>query len=256
MKSIRGLGIAMTAAGVFCSGGAFAEMHATQEFESGATRPVTVAVLPAQVNLVKQRMIRREAQVDEAGELEAHLASAVAAELAAKHYEVDLLTAERINADADLQALVVEANRRYDEVLGNMARRLRKQVEEREFNTGDTLALLADRLGVDAVAFVRMNVVANAKAVQALNFGMGGAQTMMSVSLVDGTTTDVEAYITLPIMRRGKTFGGYDDIMNNPDEEMANYAAATLDDLIEADPSLRAESTDDSVLSDLDALLE
>jgi len=256
MKSIRRLGIAFGAMTVFSCGNAVAEVHATDEFNSGETRPVTIAVLPAQVNLVKQRMIRREAEVDEAGELEAHLSAAVAAELTAKRYDVDLVTAERINADPELQALVVEANRRYDEVLGSLARRLRKQIEERSFQTGDTLTLLADRLGVDAIAFVRMDLIANAKGVQALNFGMGGAQTMMSVSLVDGTTTDVEAYVTLPIMRRGKVVGGYDDIMNNPDEEMANYALATLDDLIEADPSLRAESSDDSVLADLDALLE
>jgi hypothetical protein len=37
---------------------------------------------------------------------------------------------------------------------------------------------------------------------------------------------------------------------------MANYASATLDDLLDADPSLRTETADDSVLADLDALLE
>lgn len=256
MYSIRKLAIVP---GLFMLGmfsAAHAEMHATEEFESGETRPVTVAVLPAQVNLIRQRMIRREAQVEEAGELEAHLSNAVAGELGSKAYEVELITAERINADPELQALVVEANRRFDEVLGNVTRRLRKKIEERAFHTGDTLTLLANRLGVDAVAFVRMDLIANAKAVQALNFGMGGAQTMMSVSLVDGATTDIEAYVTLPIMRRGRMFGGYDDIMSNPDEEMANYASATLDDLLDAEPSLRAESSDESVLADLDALLD
>ena len=108
-------------------------MHATEEFESGETRPVTVAVLPAQVNLIRQRMLRREAQVEEAGELEAHLSRAVAGELGVKAYEVELITAERINADPELQALVVEANRRFDEVLGNITRRLRKQIENRNF---------------------------------------------------------------------------------------------------------------------------
>jgi len=253
---IRNFGVALSALGLFSTTAALAEMHATEEFESGETRPVTVAVLPAHVNLVKQRMFRQEAEVDEAGALEAHLSYAVAVQLGAKQYEVELISAEQINADPELQALVVEANSRYDEVLGNMARRLRKQVEERNFDMGDTMTLLANRLGVDAVAFVRMDLVANAKGVQALNMGMGGAQTMMSVSLVDGTTTDVEAYVTLPIMRRGKMFGGYDDVMNNPDEEMANYAAATLDDLVAADPSLRADSSDEGVLADLDALLE
>ncbi len=256
MYSIHKTAVVLSLLGLASLGTAQAEMHATEEFESGETRPITVAVLPAQVNLIKQRMIRREAQVEESGELEGYLSSAVASELGTKAYEVELVTAERINADPELQALVVEANRRFDEVLGNITRRLRKQIEERAFHTGDTLTLLANRLGVDAVAFIRMDLIANAKGVQALNFGMGGAQTMMSVSLVDGTTTDVEAYITLPLMRRGRMFGGYDDVMANPDVEMANYASATLDDLLDADPSLRAESSDESVLADLDALLD
>jgi hypothetical protein len=78
---------------------------------------------------------------------------------------------------------------------------------------------------------------------------------MMSVSLVDAGTTDIEAYVTLPIMRRGKVFGGYDDVMNNPDEEMARFADATLGDLLDADPSARVESADEDVLSDLESLL-
>jgi hypothetical protein len=84
---------------------------------------------------------------------------------------------------------------------------------------------------------------------------MAGSQTMMSVSLVDAGTTDIEAYVTLPIMRRGKVFGGYDDVMNNPDEEMARFADATLGDLLDADPSARVESADEDVLSDLESLL-
>jgi hypothetical protein len=235
---------------------ATAEMHATEEFESGASRPVTIALLPAHVSLQKQRMIRREAQVDEAGDLEAHLTTAVANGLVGKGYQIEVVTAARINADADLQALVVEADRRFDELLGNVSRKLRKQIETRKYHAGDTITLLADRLGVDAIGFVRMDIVANSKAIQALNFGMGGAQTMMSVSLVDKSTTDIEAYVTLPIMRRGKVFGGYDDIMANPDEEMANYANATLNDLLDADPSARVESSDEDVLSDLESLLE
>ena len=256
MTAIRKFACLCGVFGVLGSAAVLAEVHSTIEFESGETRPVTIAVLPAQVNLIKQRMIRREAQVEEAGELEAHLANAVANELAGKQYDVNLITADQINADADLQALVVDANSRYDEVLGNMARRFRKKIEDREFDTGDVMTLLASRLGVDAVAFVRMDLIANAAGVQALNFGMGGAQTMMTVSLIDGSTTDVEAYITLPIMRRGRMFGGYDDVMNNPDEEMANYARATLDDLVVAEPSLRVQSSNDDVLADLDALLD
>ena len=107
MYSIKKTSFIVSLVGLFAIGVAQAEMHATEEFESGETRPVTVAVLPAQVNLIRQRMLRREAQVEEAGELEAHLSSAVAGELGVKAYEVELITAERINADPELQALVV-----------------------------------------------------------------------------------------------------------------------------------------------------
>jgi hypothetical protein len=99
-------------------------------------------------------------------------------------------------------------------------------------------------------------VVASGKAVQALNFGMGGTQTMMTVSFIDGASADIEAYVTLPLMRRGKLAGGYDDMMKDPDVEMARYASATLDDLPNADASARVAPSEDDVLSDLESLLD
>ena len=235
---------------------ATAAMHATVEFESGASRPITVAVLPAHVAMAKQRLLRQEAEVEESGELEGHLTTAVAAGLTEKGYEVRVLTTDQINSDPGLQELVVESDRRFDELLANVSRRMRKQIESRRYHAGDTVALLAQRLGVDAIAFVRMQIIVPAAGVRALNMGMGGEQTMMSVSLVDESTTDIEAYVTLPIMRRGSMFGGYEEIMGNPDEEMAKYAEATLKDLLAAEPSARVEGTEDDVLSDLESLLE
>jgi hypothetical protein len=235
---------------------AFGEMHATTEFESGANRPVTIALLPAQVELVKQRMIRREAQVEEAGGLEKALTDAVAAELGKKGYAVRVIMADDINADAELQALVVEANRRFDEVLTNISARLSKNIETRRYQVGDTITVLAKRLDVHAVAFVRMQLIAAAKGVQILNMGMAGAQTMVSISLVDVNTTDIEAYVTLPVLRRGKVFGGYEDVMNDPEEEMAKYAEATLSDLLDADPGARAAQPDDNVISDIEQILK
>ena len=252
----RTAAIALGALAVLSAAPALAELHATDEFEQGATRPVTIALLPAHVELMKQRMIRREAEVGEAAELEAHLGAAVAAELGARGYQVKRLEAADINADPELQELVVDAERRYNELLTNIMAKLRKQVASRRYNAGDEMRLLAAKLGVDAVAFVRMDVVAAAKGVQVLNMGMGGTQTMMSVSLIDGRTADIEAYLTLPILRRGKVFGGYDDIMNNPDEEMARFASATLGDLPNADPGARVEQADEDVLADLESLLQ
>ena len=101
-----------------------------------------------------------------------------------------------------------------------------------------------------------MQIIVPAAGVRALNFGIGGETTMMSVTIVDGTSGDVEAYITLPAMRGAKMFGGHDDLIENSAEEMAKYAAGTLGSLPDADPSLRAETSEDDVISDLEALLE
>lgn len=237
---------------------AFAKLIATKEFEDGSTRPVSVVVLPSQVELTKQRLIRREAQVEESGELEVHLTAAVVAEFRARGYDVRAVDAGTIAADPGLQEVFVDAGRRFREMLANLEVRISKgkNVENRRYNAGDEVKLLASRLGVDAVALARMQIVAPAAGVRALNLGIGGETAMLSVTIVDGTSGDVEAYITLPALSRGKMFGGHDAIVENPAEQMSNYAAATLDDLPDADPSLRAERSDEDVLSDIESLLE
>lgn len=235
-----------------------AEVHATHEFEDGSTRPVSVAVLPSQVELVRQRLIRQEAQVEESGELESFLTAAAASEFEQRGYEVTVLSPSEISSDPTLQELVVDANRRFGEMRTNLEARFSKtkQVQRRRYNAGDEVRLLASRLGVDAIVFTRMQIIAPAAGVRAMNFGMGGETALMSVSIVDGATGDLEAYITLPGMKRSKMFGGHDDIIENPAEQMGNYAAGTLDDLPSADSSLRVEESDEDVLADLDALLE
>lgn len=244
--------------GLFVGQLAFAKVIATDEFEDGSTRPVTLLVLPSQVELVKQRLLRQEAQVEESGDLEVHLTAAVAEQFRAHGYEVTVIDASAIASDPTLQELVVDSNRRFDELLTNVGAKLGKSrnVRNREYNAGDEVKLLAARLGVDALAFARMTIIAPAAGVRALNFGMGGESSMLVVTIVDGTSGDVEAYITLPVGRRGKMFGGHDAIIENPEQEMANYAEGTLGDLPNADPSLRVETSADEVILDLESLLE
>ena len=79
---------------------------------------------------------------------------------------------------------------------------------------------------------------------------------MLTVTIVDGASADVEAYITLPLGGRSRMFGGHDDIVENPEREMTNYAEATLEDIPEADPSLRADVSTEDVISDIESLLE
>jgi hypothetical protein len=237
---------------------ASAKVIATEEFENGATRPVNLVVLPSEVELVKQRLMRQEAQVEESGELEQFLTAAVADEFRAKGYEVTVIDAAAIAADMDLNELVVDANRRFSEFMTNIGTRLSKgkRIRNREYNVGDEAKLLAARLDVDALAFARMQIIVPAAGVRAMNFGLGGETAMLTVTIVDGASSDIEAFITLPGLKRDKMFGGHDDIVNNPEEQMGNYARGTLNDVPEADPSLRVETSTEDVLSDLESLLE
>lgn len=256
-KTLRKLALILILSGAAAQTAA-AKVIATDEFENGETRPVSLVVLPSQVTLVKQKLVRAETQVEESGELEAHLTAAVAEQFRAHGYEVTIVDAGTIAADPALQEVVVDANRRFDELLANVGSRLSKSrnVANREYNAGDSAKLLASRLGVDALAFARMQIVAPAAGVRALNFGMGGETSMLTVTIVDGTSGDVEAYITLPVGGRSKMFGGHDEIIENPEREMENYAAATLEDIPEADPSLRTTTQAEDVISDLESLLE
>jgi hypothetical protein len=254
----RTVAIAVAATGLMVAPLSFGKVIATDEFEDGSTRPVSIVVLPSEVQLLKQKLVRVESQVEESGELEAHLTAAVAEQFRAHGYEVKVIDAAAIAADPSLQELVVDANRRFSELLTNVGAKLgkSKNVRNREYNAGDEVKILSARLGVDAIAFARMSIVAPAAGVRALNFGMGGESSMLAVTIVDGTSGDVEAYVTLPVGQRGKMFGGHDAIVENPEREMTNYAEGTLEDLPDADPSLRVETSADDVISDLESLLE
>lgn len=255
MAGFAGLALILAAAAL-PSGAAIAAMHATDEFVAGKTRPVKIALLPAHVELQKQKFFRREAKVEEAGEFEGYLDAAVAKQFADRGYDVRRLSAETINADPKLQNLVVQADRRYGELLTKIATRLPRQVKKRRYKAGDEMKLLAADLGVDAIGFVRLQMVAAGKALSILNEGMGGAQTMMSVSVIDGRSGDIEAYFVLPIMRRGKVFGGYDAVMKHPEEQMQRFASLTLGDLPQAAPSLRAKPAEGDVVKDVESLLD
>ena len=257
--SIRRLAvIVVAAAGLVVGQWAAAKVIATDEFEDGSTRPVSLVVLPSQVELVKQRLMRLEAQVGESGDLEMHLTAAVAEQFRAHGYEVAVVDVGAIGADPMLQELVVDANRRFSELMGNVGAKISKgkRVRNREYNAGDEARLLAARLDVNALVFARMQIIVPAAGVRALSLGMGGESVMLTVTIVDGTSGDVEAYITLPVGRRAKMFGGHDEIIENPEREMANYAAGTLEDIPDADPTLRVEASGDDVITDLESLLE
>lgn len=89
-----------------------AAMHATAEFEEGATRPRTIVFLPPHASLVRQKVIKSEQQIEESTELATYLGANVEAQFKAQGYEVRVLRPDEINADPALQELRTAATPR------------------------------------------------------------------------------------------------------------------------------------------------
>lgn len=239
---------------------AHAGMHATPEFEAGATRPRTIVFLPPQAMLIKQKVIQTEQQIEESGELASYLGASVRAAFAAQGYEVRVLEPEEVNADPELQELVLDAGRRYSEMLAQVRTRLPRQIGKRRYEAGDEMRTLAGKLGVDAIGFADIQIYAAAPGASAVailtGFGAAGSSTLLTVSVIDGTTANIEAYFVPPAMRRG-SMAGYDAIMADPAGKIAELTELTLRDLPQADASARAPAeSDEDVLSDVEDLLD
>lgn len=237
-----------------------AAMHATEEFKEGTTRPRTVAFLPPHAMLLKRKVVQTEQQIEESLEFSTYLAASVQREFEERGYEVMVLTPDRINSDPELQELVLDADRRYQEMLTQVRTRLPRQIAKRRYEAGDEMRALAARLGVDAIGFADLTMVsaaAGASAVAILvGFGSSGTSTMLSVSVIDGDTANIEAYFVPPAMRRG-SIAGYDAIMADPAGKIAQITRLTLRNLPPADPTVRAtEESDDEILEDVESLLK
>ena len=245
----------------FAGTSARAAMYATPEFESGATRPVSIAFLPPHVDVIKRKVVQSEQQIEESTEFADFLAASVEKEFAAQGYRVTVLTAAQVNADPALQELVVDADRRYSELLTQVRAKLPRQIKKRRYQAGDEMRLLAAKLGVDAVGFADMQIVAAAKGASAValltGIGAAGSSTMLSVSIIDGRSANIEAFFVPPALRRG-SIAGYDAIMADPAGKIAEVAEMSLRDLPVADASARApaKGKDEDVISDVESLLD
>ena len=137
-----------------------AAMHATKEFEQGATRPRSIAFLPPQAMLIKRKIVQTEQQIEESGDLAGYLGASVEAAFKAQGYEVRMLTPTEVGADPELQEMVLDASRRYSELLTQLRTRLPRQIAKRRYEAGDEMRLLAAKLGVDAVGFAEIQIYA------------------------------------------------------------------------------------------------
>jgi hypothetical protein len=237
-----------------------AAMHATEEFETGTTRPRSIAFLPPHAMLIKRKIVQSEEQLEESVEFSGYLAASVERAFEAQGYEVKMLTPEAVNADPELQEIVLDVDRRYAEMLTQVRTKLPRQIGKRRYEAGDEMRVLASKLGVDAIGFADLQMVSAAAGASAVaiivGFGAAGTSTMLSVSVIDGGTANIEAYFVPPIMRRG-SIAGYDAIMADPAGKIGEITNLTLRDLPPADPAARAPvESDDEVLEDIESLLE
>jgi hypothetical protein len=246
---------------VVCTLPARAAMHATAEFEQGDTRPRSIAFLPPHATLIKRKVVRTEEQIEESIEFSRYLAASVQGAFEAQGYEVKVITPDEISADPGLQEMVLDADRRYAEMLTQVRMKLPRQIGKRRYAAGDEMRTLAAKLGVDAIGFADLQMVsaaAGASAVAILvGFGAAGTSTMLSVSVIDGATANIEAYFVPPVMRRG-SIAGYDAIMADPAGKIREIADLTLRELPPANAVARATSpeSEDEVLKDVESLLE
>ena len=222
----------------------------TDEFKDGTTRPVSIALLPPQASVATQRLVTAEAQVDESLEFALIYTEQVAALLEEQGYLVQIIDADRVNADPRLQEYVVDSNRRYDELMEQV--RLRR-IKRRIYNAGDDARALADYLNVDALGFPRLTVIGATGGKIAMSVLLGGSMggSFGTLSLVDGHSGDLEAHL----------MGAGGNSARKFEEDPAGMISRITDNLVkglpDADPSARIapETSDDDLLSEVESLL-
>jgi hypothetical protein len=223
----------------------------TPEFEAGSTRPVSIALLPPQASVATQRLVTTEAQVDDSLRYARIYMAQVAALLEDQGYLVQIVDADRVNADPRLQEYVVDSNRRYDE----LAQQVRpRRIKKRLYNAGDEARALADYLNVDALGFARLTVVGATGGKIAMSVLLGGSMggSFGTLSLVDGHSGDLEAHL---MGAGGNSARKFEE---DPDGMIARITENLVRGLPNADPAARVEpeSDDADVLAEIEALLD
>jgi hypothetical protein len=240
----------------------------TTEFRNLELRPRSIALLPPLSSLKKKGVFATEDQVGETAQLELALTREIEKQLSSRGYQVRTLTAEEINADAELKALLSNANQRYNEEYGRIVALKVSGVKYRRFSVGNEARLLARYLKVDAVAFPRMQAVGGSGA--AIVFSpTGGGQINMEFALVHARTGDIEAFFGA--INSGGLFGkSLNSILEKPDKHMAKISKTATKKMPDVDKALKPDRLkeepkelvlyddvdEESVLDDLEGLLD
>ncbi len=256
-----------------CLWGECSEM--TNEFRTMELRPKTIALLPARSTLTQDGAFNSESKVGETAGLEDALGKSLHKEISSQGYTVRRVTFDEMGKDPQLSALMNAANARYDEEYATIVAFKVKGVRYRRYSVGEEGRKLAKYLGVDAVAFPRMQVVGSSTGSKWMaGLGMsegrqGGIN--MEFGLVHARTGDIEALFGGVSKSSTGPMGGvsFKKIIKKGDKYMQDIAETSVRKLPKVDEQLKPEKLDEeatklvlydevdeeAVLDDLDDLL-
>lgn len=223
----------------------------TNEFRSLELRPETIALLPARTSLTEGGIFKSENKVGETAGLEDALGNYLEKEMTKRGYTVRRLTFDEIGADPQLAELLNAANQRYDEEYATISTFKVDDVKNRRYSIGEHGRRLANYLGVDALAFPRMQIVAassGSKFLQVIGASddkQGGIN--MEFVLVHARTGDVEALFGAVSKSGTSTFGGISlkKILKKADKYMKKIAATATKKMPKIDKALKLVKLDE-----------
>jgi hypothetical protein len=238
-----------TAFAGICLWGECSEM--TNEFRTLELRPKTIALLPARSSLTQDGAFNTESKVGETAGLEDALGNSLEKEISGLGYTVRRLTFDEIGQDPGLSSLLNAANQRYDEEYATIVAFKVKGVRYRRYSVGEESRRLANYLGVDAVAFPRMQVVGSssgAKWMSGLGLQEGQAGGInMEFGLVHARTGDIEALFGGVAKSSTGPMGGvsFKKIIKKGDKYMQDIAETATKKMPEFDEALKPQKLDE-----------
>ena len=243
--------VAACVAALAVSAQAFAE-KTTVEFANGTTRPKSVALMPVDTTVNRAKVVDTDSLVDQGLRYGSLYNERVKALLESKGYAVEVVNTDRINSDPQLQEYLVEAERGFKDM---MSKYKPKKLESRIYNAGPSAKLLAQKLGVDSLAFSTMNITITGagKAIVSGLFGGTTSGANANLEVVNGKTGDLEAtFFAVAIVTPG----------DKTEQDLAAYvdtlATRTMHRMPGSDPNSRIDvaQSDDDVLNEADAVLK
>jgi hypothetical protein len=232
-----------------CVWGECSEM--TNEFRDGTLRPKTIALLPARTSMTEDGVFEKNNKVAETAELEDKLGMYLEAQMTERGYEVRRVTFDEIAGDQKLGEFLNAANDRYDEEYTTIVAFKVNDVKNRRYTTEEAGRRLASYLGVDAVAFPRLQILGSSSTSKFLQV-VGGSDDKaggiwMEFALVHARTGDVEAFFGGVSKSSSGSFGGITlkKINKKGDKYMKSIAKTATKEMPKVDEMVKLVTVDE-----------